>query len=132
MDAYGTDGIRDVRWDEASFFPEPSPMFREDEGWREMTGGYMRAWEWNGLKVIASVGIQSDGREWLHVSFSRARRLPSYADLKLVKREFIGDDKKAVMVFPERENYVDIHPYCLHLWHCADNPLPEFSYGGSL
>ena len=55
--------------------------------------------------------------------------MPTYADLQLVKSEFIGNDKKAIMVFPEEENYVNIHPNCLHLWYSAENPIPEFSEG---
>lgn len=29
-------------------------------------------------------------------------------------RDFIGDDKKAVFVLPEKEKHVNIHNYCLH------------------
>jgi hypothetical protein len=48
----------------------------------------------------------------------------------MVKRDFIGDDAKAIMVFPEKKHHVNIHPFCLHLWVCMDdNPLPEFSRG---
>ena len=116
----------DVKKTEAKFFPKPNPIFKEN---KNFSNEYWSGWIFNGLSVIASVGIMDDGKEWLHVSFSRNRKLPSYADLQLVKREFIGNDKKAVMVFPEQENYVNIHPNCLHLWYTADNPLPEFSSG---
>lgn len=122
--------MRDLKIEEATFFPKPNAMFKECKPLEKMMGGVCRGWEFNGLQVIASAAIMQDGREWLHVSFSRARKLPSYADLQLVKREFIGNDKKAVMVFPEEENYVNIHKHCLHLWYSADNPIPEFS-GGS-
>ena len=44
----------------------------------------------------------------------------------------IGNDKKAIMVFPEEENYVNIHPNCLHLWYSAENPIPEFSQNHSI
>lgn len=124
--------VTDIRCDEARFFPQPGSMFRENGQWRQITSGYQRAWMFDGLQVIASAATMRDGREWLHVSFSRRSRLPTYADLQLVKREFIGSDRKAIMVFPEEKHHVNIHPNCLHLWYSADNPLPEFSVGGSI
>ena len=123
---------KDLKIEEAAFFPRPSAIFKEREEWVEITQGTSRAWVFNGLLVLASAGIMQDGREWLHVSFSRKSRMPSYDDLQLVKREFIGNDKKAIMVFPEQENYVNIHPNCLHLWYSAENPIPEFSESGSI
>ena len=123
---------KDLKIEEAAFFPRPSAIFKERPEWEAETHGVGRAWVFNGLLVLASAGIMRDGREWLHVSFSRKSRLPSYDDLQLVKREFIGNDKKAIMVFPEQENYVNIHPNCLHLWYSAENPIPEFSVGGSV
>lgn len=124
--------VKDIKCGDARFFPAPNKMFKEQKKWAEITGGIQRAWNFNGLLVIASAGIMQDGREWLHVSFSRKSRLPTYADLQLVKREFIGRDKKAVMIFPDEKHYVNIHKNCLHLWYSEENPLPEFSDGGSI
>lgn len=108
------------------FFPKstgdlaavPHPMGCDD---------YADVYHYNGLNVIVSAEIKSDGLEWLHVSFSRTSRIPDYKDIQMVKRDFIGNDKKAIMVFPDEDHYVNNHPYCLHLWYSADNPLPEFS-----
>jgi hypothetical protein len=87
----------------------------------------------NNLTVIASTNIEKDGKEWLHVSLSRERRIPLYSDIIKVKKIFIGKDKKAIQVFPEEKNHVNIMPFCLHLWHCLDeDSLPEFSINGLL
>lgn len=118
--------LKDLKINEASFFPEPNEIFKEN---KNFSNEYCKVWTFNGLSVIASVRIMADGLEWLHVSFSRARKMPTYTDLQLVKRNFIGADKKAIMVFPEQENYVNLHPNCLHLWYSAQNPIPEFSMG---
>ena len=56
-------------------------------------------------------------------------RLPTYDEVARIKRDFIGDDKKAVFVLPEKKNHVNIHENCLHLFYSAENPLPEFSDG---
>ena len=124
--------MKDLRIEETTFFPKPNAIFKERKEWEKKTQGISRAWEFNGLLVMASVGIMQDDREWLHVSFSRKSKLPTYADLQLVKREFIGKDKKALMIFPEEINYVNINKNCLHLWYSPDNPIPEFSVGGSI
>jgi len=100
-------------------------------GWpliREAEDGYAFR-SANGVIVIISGQVEDDKR-WLHVSLSRKHKMPSYEDIALVKRVFIGDGKKAIMVLPERKYHVNIHPYCLHLWHCLDGDgLPEFSHG---
>lgn len=80
------------------------------------------------LSVISSAAIEEDGKVWLHVSFAHAKRMPDYEEITMVKERFIGKDKYALMVFPPKDKHVNIHPYCLHLWHCVDgHPLPEFS-----
>ena len=123
--------MKDIKIKEASFFPEPQKMWKElptDRLGKEATE-YMKAWIFDGLMVIASCGEYEDGKEWLHISFSRKSRIPSYDDMQRVKRDFIGEDKKAVFVLPEKENYVNIHKNCLHLFYSKENPLPEFSNG---
>lgn len=70
-----------------------------------------------------------EGRWWRHLSVSRQGRIPSYDDLTKVKSAFAGDHRSAVMVFPKKEEHVNIHPNCLHLWWPVDEkhyPLPDF------
>lgn len=83
-----------------------------------------------GLTVISSIAKEQDGKTWLHVSFSRKSRIPDYKDIVLIKRLFIGDNNQAIQVFPKKKDHVNIHPYCLHLWHCIDGCcLPDFTQG---
>lgn len=91
--------------------------------------GYMYHNKSMGLLVIQSISREEDGRLWIHTSFSRRSRIPTYQDITFIKKNFIGDEQKAVMVFPEKEHYINIHPYCLHLFHCLNrNPLPNFDH----
>lgn len=119
----------DIRIAEAAFFPDPPSYWKKIPNAMRYLGKdadeWSRGWIFSGIRVIASAGT-FDGREWLHVSFSRERRLPDYKDLQLVRKDFIGTDKKAIMVFPEESHYVNIHQNCLHLWYSAENPLPDF------
>jgi len=82
------------------------------------------------LKVLASVGMELDGKFWLHVSFSRKDRLPSWFDIKRVKDAFIGETRTAYQIFPPKDKYVNIRETVLHLWHCLDGDVtPDFTHG---
>lgn len=100
-------------------------------GWRERTFGPGRHfWRQDGLSVIVTGGLHSDGRKWLHFSVARPDRLPTWDDLKETKRLFLGPERKAIQVIPKDSQYVNIHPYCLHLFAClSDDGLPDFTGG---
>ncbi len=73
-----------------------------------------------GLRVLTGIEPHTDGKTWLHISISRPKRNPSWEDIKEVKDIFIGRDKEAVQVLPPQEEYVNLHEYCFHLWHCLE------------
>lgn len=81
----------------------------------------------NGLLVIQSWEMH-ENRVWIHTSFSRRTRMPSYDDMAYVKSIFIGDDARAIMILPEKEKHVNIHPFCLHFF-TGDDRLPDFTKG---
>lgn len=83
-----------------------------------------------GLFVIISKAIELDNHEWIHLSVSRKSRIPSYEDLALVKKQFLGERHAYQCFVPERE-HINIHPYVLHLWAREDGKavLPDFSRG---
>jgi hypothetical protein len=79
------------------------------------------------LRVMAGLERHGD-RRWIHISASRRERLPSWDDLKLVKRVLAGPERQAIQVIPRESEYVNIHPNCLHLFVCIDeDPVPCFS-----
>lgn len=87
-------------------------------------------YNYKGLTVIWSIDKEFDNKHWLHVSFSRKSRIPDYQDIKIIKKDFIGEDGKAIMVFPDKDHHINIHEFCLHLWHCIDgDSLPDFTKG---
>ena len=58
----------------------------------------------------------SDGRGYEHVSVSLHDRCPSWAEMCIVKDLFWGEDDCVVQFHPPKSEYVNLHPYCLHLW----------------
>lgn len=119
------------RYMAAGDFPLSKPV-EKGSSWRlmEVRGDGAAYMSWDGLMVILSAAAELDGKYWLHVSASRKGKLPSYEDLCLVKKEFIGDNREAVQVFAKRAKHVNINPHVLHLWSRLEgSPLPDFSRG---
>jgi hypothetical protein len=103
--------------------------------WREVerrTDGSRYLNELTGQSVIVSLE-EHNGTKWLHVSTAFPTKLPSWFELREVKDLFIGRNREAVQVLPPEKEYVNLHPYCLHLWARVDGTrlLPDFTQGGS-
>jgi hypothetical protein len=81
------------------------------------------------LLVIVDISRKIDGRFWRHVSFSYRDRTPDYCTITDMKRLFVGENRKAVMIFPAKSLHVNLHEHCLHLWACEDDEgfVPEMS-----
>lgn len=108
----------------AAWKREPRAETANGVGWRSAR---------HGLFVMVSGAVELDGRRWVHVSLSRRDRLPSYDDLALVKRAFLGPDTRAIQLFVPEAEHVNRHRFCLHLWHCVDGDgLPDFRTMGEV
>jgi hypothetical protein len=88
------------------------------------------------IQVLYTVQRYDDGRIWIHASAcgrtgTRAWYLPTFEDLKRVKHDFVGEDRWAYQVFPSAKDYVNQHPYVLHLYALMDGSpaLPDFTMG---
>jgi len=68
--------------------------------------------------------LASDGEGWEHVSVSFPHRCPTWEEMCEVKRIFWSDDDCVVQFHPPRSDYVNVHPYCLHLWRPTSLPMP--------
>ena len=80
------------------------------------------------LTAIVSFSRESDDQIWKHVSVARQKRMPTYAEIEDYKTIFCGEDTYALIVFPPKDKWVSIHPYCIHFWEPMEKyPLPEFS-----
>lgn len=85
------------------------------------------------LAVLCTARVELDGQRWIHVSCARPDKIPTWNDMALVKRVFIGEERKAVQVMPPIAEHVNFHPRCLHLFSCLDrDPLPDFRVMGTI
>lgn len=82
--------------------------------WQRMSG--------QAIAVIEDIGVKADGKRWLHVSVSKPnKKMPSYEDIQLVRKLFIGEDRECYQIFPSQDRYVNFFNV-LHLWCCVDQP----------
>lgn len=123
-----------------SFLPQPPEM---RQYWKQLGDwgprGKVFEHKTMPLRVIITIPDDEgfiaycDGQEWIHVSVSHKDRLPSYQEMKEIKRVFIGDERMAISIWPKARVHVNIAKNCLHLWHRADaDPCPTFGEEGTI
>lgn len=82
--------------------------------------------------VILSGGYRDDV-PWLHVSTAWPNRLPTWNELREVRELFLDDGLVAVQIFPPKAEYINVHPYCLHLYARADaRTVPDMRIAGTI
>lgn len=72
------------------------------------------------LTVMVSDG-KRDG--WEHVSVSLNNRTPNWKEMCYVKDLFWSEDETVVQYHPAKKDYVNCHPYCLHMWRNIEKPI---------
>lgn len=67
--------------------------------------------------------VASNGEGWDHISVSLHRknganikRCPSFQEMQMVKEKIFGEEEVVFQLHPREEDYINTHPYCLHLW----------------
>lgn len=68
------------------------------------------------LRVIAT-----RGHGWEHVSVSLNDRCPTWDEMCWIKNLFFEPDECCMQLHPPEADYVNHHPYCLHLWRPANS-----------
>lgn len=96
------------------------------------SGGYFRR---GTLQAGVTVARYQDGNVWLHVSVCGRKGkddwyIPSWEEMSRAKNDLIGN-KWAYQVMPPPKDYVNVNPYCLHIFARLDGTsvLPDFTWG---
>lgn len=76
------------------------------------------------LLVIAGDGSAVDAEGWEHVSVSTKRRIPNWIEMSWVKDLFFDEEECVVQYHPRKSQYVNCHPYVLHMWRRVEG-FPE-------
>jgi hypothetical protein len=70
------------------------------------------------LRVIASAGLG-----WDHISVSHKKRCPTWHEMCRIKDIFFDDEDIVLQFHPPKKNYINIHPFCLHLWRNQNDEI---------
>lgn len=82
------------------------------------------------LRVICDTIILDDVPTWDHVSAhaldTYGQRCPTWEEMCHLKKLFWDDEECVVQFHPAKSEYVNCHPYALHLWkyYLAPFPIP--------
>lgn len=68
--------------------------------------------------------IASNGGGWEHVSISRQNRCATWDEMCAIKDMFFEAEECVIQYHPPKSNYVNNHPYCLHLWRPLTQDIP--------
>jgi hypothetical protein len=86
-----------------------------------------------GTKTHVAQIIAGEGLGWQHVSIRLPNEVPSWAVMCLVKELFWEPEDCVVQYHPPASDYVNNHPFVLHLWRQigAEYPRPPIELVGT-
>lgn len=94
---------------------EIDPVWRED-----MYGSYSTGmFRWKGKDIAITI----DRGLW-HLSVS-CNHILGYYELKDIRYQFLPNNMFVAQVFPPREDFVNLHEFCFHLWELAPDGYAE-------
>ena len=76
------------------------------------------------MSIVKMFAIASDGMGWEHVSVSLPHRTPTWEEMHYVKSLFWDPEDVVMQLHPADSKYVNVHPYCLHLWRPIGQTIP--------
>lgn len=85
--------------------------------------------EYNGAFQLKIKGetykvIASNGAEWDHVSISHKHKIPSWSTMCELKDLFFHENEVVMQIHPSKEDYINNHNNCLHLWKPINQLIP--------
>lgn len=110
-----------MKFDKAEKFRETKGIFASHLG--DQFGKF-----WIKMSPIAlplQVLVAPADEEWQHVSVSIPNRCPTWQEMCFIKDMFWGEDEVVLQYHPRKSEYVNNHPYCLHLWRPNHIQIPE-------
>lgn len=73
--------------------------------------------------------IASSGGGWEHVSVApgspHREKCPTWDEMCAIKDMFFDEEETVVQYHPPKSDYVNNHPYCLHLWRPIGQEIPR-------
>lgn len=77
----------------------------------------------NALVIVSSGETHDLSPDWEHVSVSKKYETPTWEEMCLVKNLFWDEEETVIEFHPQKTQYKNLHPYCLHLWRHKNGHL---------
>lgn len=77
----------------------------------QLEGALLVSYKSNRMAVIFSID-----QGWDHVSVSLTNRCPNWEEMCFIKDLFFDEEETVIQFHPKKSRYVNIHPFCLHMW----------------
>lgn len=87
-------------------------------------GGWAEAHLASSKKNTPAMVVFSWGGGWDHVSVSFRNRTPTWEEMCEIKRMFFHPEEACFELHPVESEYVNNHPYCLHIWRSQQETMP--------
>lgn len=71
------------------------------------------------FKIVFSIGD-----DWDHVSVMVENRCPTWEEMNRVKDIFFYENEKVMQLHPIKKDYINLHPYVLHMWRPQKLEIP--------
>lgn len=89
-----------------------------------MVGAFRLIAPGGALLLALSSGSGRHAEGWEHVSVSAEKRCPTWDEMCFVKDVFWEPHEMAVQYHPPASEYVNHHPWTLHIWKPIDMVIP--------
>jgi hypothetical protein len=77
------------------------------------------------LHILATDGDIEDAQGWDHVSVSLSDRCPTWEEMHWTKQQFWLPEECVFQLHPPESEYINFHPYALHMWRHTAIPCPK-------
>jgi len=96
---------------EVEAFRDRTGLYRSEPGYKN--GFFQIPFRSSTLRVLVYAGA-SDG--WEHVSISLKNRNPNWEEMCFIKDLFWDEEECVLQLHVPKSQWINNHPYCLHLW----------------
>lgn len=90
---------------------------------QESEDGFMGYW-FDPVNRKRYLFVFSWGGDWEHLSVSTPSHCPSWETMCKMKDIFWNEDECCIEYHPAKKDYVNMHPYCLHIWKPMKQEIP--------
>lgn len=109
-----------MRFDKVDSYRETDGIFKTNSG-----DNYGKFWiPHPSIKQRLQVIAAPSDSEWQHVSVSLPSRCPTWEEMCFIKGLFWDEHEVVVQFHPAKDQYVNNHPFCLHLWRHNKVEMP--------